>query len=248
MKYLSLLISLLVVQSTFAQRQVDTLETTDGPLTIHPVLHGTVAFTWRNEIIYVDPYGGIEGFKGLKDPTIILITDIHGDHLNLPTLEAINTQWARIFAPQAVIDKLPEELRSQAVPLGNGQTMVYKDLELLAVPMYNLPESEDSRHPKGRGNGYVMTVGEKRIYISGDTEDIPEMRNLENIDLAFVCMNLPYTMDVNQAADAVNEFKPGIVYPYHYRGKEGLSDVAAFKELVDQSNSDVEVRLRVWYR
>ena len=109
--------------------------------------------------------------------------------------------------------------------------------------MYNLAPARASFHAKGRGNGYVLTFGGKRIYLSGDTEDIPEMRSLKNIDVAFVCMNLPYTMTVDQAASAVREFRPKLVYPYHYRG----SDLAKFKELVGES-SGVEVRLRDWYK
>ena len=113
--------------------------------------------------------------------------------------------------------------------------------------MYNLPESPSSMHTKGRGNGYLIEAGNKRIYISGDTEDIPEMRNLKNIDVAFVCMNLPYTMDIKQAAGAVLAFKPKIVYPYHYRGKDGLSDVQEFKRMVISANKMIDVRLLKWY-
>jgi L-ascorbate metabolism protein UlaG (beta-lactamase superfamily) len=113
--------------------------------------------------------------------------------------------------------------------------------------MYNLPESPTSKHTKGRGNGYILNIGGKLIYISGDTQGIPEMRSLKNIDIAFICMNLPYTMDIKEAADAVLEFKPIIVYPYHYRGKDGLSDVNAFKSLVEAGNKNIEVRLRNWY-
>jgi L-ascorbate metabolism protein UlaG (beta-lactamase superfamily) len=113
--------------------------------------------------------------------------------------------------------------------------------------MYNLPETEDSRHPKGRGNGYVINLGGKSVYFSGDTEDIPEMRSLKNIDIAFVCMNLPFTMDVEQAAHAVLAFKPKIVYPYHYRGQNGLSDVEIFKKAVNAGNNKIDVRLRNWY-
>lgn len=100
---------------------------------------------------------------------------------------------------------------------------------------------------KGRGNGYLLTIGDKRIYISGDTADTPEMRNLEDIDVAFVCMNLPYTMDIESAASAVLDFKPRIVYPFHFRGSGGLSDVEAFKKLVNEKNQEIEVRLREWY-
>jgi len=115
------------------------------------------------------------------------------------------------------------------------------------LPMYNLTADRQQFHPKGRGNGYVLTLGAKRIYISGDTEDIPEMRQLENIDVAFVCMNLPYTMDVEAAADAVLDFKPKIVYPYHYRGKGGMSDLEEFRSIVGAGDGDIEVRLLKWY-
>jgi L-ascorbate metabolism protein UlaG (beta-lactamase superfamily) len=113
--------------------------------------------------------------------------------------------------------------------------------------MYNLPESPTAMHTRGRGNGYVLGIGGKLIYISGDTQGIPEMRSLKNIDVAFICMNLPYTMDIKEAADAVLAFKPRIVYPYHYRGQNGLSDVNAFKSLVEAGDKNIEVRLRNWY-
>ena len=113
--------------------------------------------------------------------------------------------------------------------------------------MYNLPEVVDSKHPKGRGNGYILTIENKRIYISGDTEDIEEMRRLQNIDVAFVCMNLPYTMDINQAASAVLEFKPTVVYPYHYRGKNGCSDLEKFKSMLAEKDANIEVKVLKWY-
>jgi L-ascorbate metabolism protein UlaG (beta-lactamase superfamily) len=113
--------------------------------------------------------------------------------------------------------------------------------------MYNLPESPTAMHTKGRGNGYVLGIGGRRIYLSGDTQGIPEMRALKDIDVAFVCMNLPYTMAVDEAADAVLAFKPHIVYPYHYRGQGGLSDVNAFKAKVEAGDKNIEVRLRNWY-
>ena len=116
-------------------------------------------------------------------------------------------------------------------------------INIEAMPMYNLPEAADAFHTKGRGNGYVLTIGGKRVYISGDTEDIPEMRALKNIDIAFVCMNLPYTMDVNQAALGVVAFKPKVVYPYHYRGQ----DVNIFKKLVNEADKNIEVKLVNWY-
>lgn len=130
--------------------------------------------------------------------------------------------------PEVVADQLPEEYADQVIILANGESLEQQGIEIEAIPMYNLP-NEGARHTKGWGNGYVLTIGGKSIYVSGDTEDIPEMRNLENIDIAFVCMNLPYTMDIYQAASAVLEFEPKIMYPYHHRGQ----DIARFKEVVD---------------
>lgn len=247
----TLIVTLICLGFSYAglsqRADADVISTNDGELTIQPILHGTLVLSWKDQTIYIDPYGGAERFEGLKDPTIILITDIHGDHHNPKTLDGLDTQGAVFLIPQAVKDKLPKDMSSRATAIENGQTVVLNDIEILALPMYNLPETEDSRHPKGRGNGYVLTIGGKRIYISGDTEDIPEMRNLTGIDVAFVCMNLPFTMDINQAASAVNAFKPKIVYPYHYRGREGLSDVDAFKSMVNAESPNIDVRLRNWY-
>jgi L-ascorbate metabolism protein UlaG (beta-lactamase superfamily) len=233
---------------SFAQNQVlDELKTSNGELKIHPILHGSLVLTHNNKTIYVDPYGGSDLFKEFKSPDIILITDIHGDHLDQKTLDLIDTSKSILIVPQAVADKLPENYNSKVVILNNGQGVHRLDYFIQAIPMYNLPEEENAKHPRGRGNGYVLNIENKRIYISGDTEDIIEMRMLRNIDVAFICMNLPYTMDINQAANAVLEFKPKIVYPYHYRGSEGLSDVEAFKKLVHDTDKNVEVRLSNWY-
>ena len=142
---------------------------------------------------------------------------------------------------------MPEKLKSKTVVINNGQTISKLDMSITALPMYNLPEAADAKHTKGRGNGYILKMGGKSIYLSGDTAGIPEMRSLKNIDVAFVCMNLPYTMDVPEAASAVLDFKPKIVYPYHYRGANGLSDIEAFKKTVNTANASIDVRLRNWY-
>ena len=220
----------------------DPVETEQGPLAIKPIFHGTIVFTWNNKTIYIDPYGGAKAFEGIAPADMVIITDIHGDHLSLETLASLQTSSAVYIVPPAVAEKLPEQYKKNMVVLKNGETTTQLGVTILAIPMYNLPETEDSRHPKGRGNGYVLTMGGKRIYISGDTEDISEMRALQAIDVAFVCMNGP-TMDIQQAASAVLEFKPKIVYPFHHRG----SDIEAFKKLVEDGNSRIEVRLRNWY-
>ncbi|WP_420318348.1 MBL fold metallo-hydrolase [Ekhidna sp.] len=249
MKIILSLFTFLLTTLLFGQRRdnADQFQTNDGVVTIQPIVHGSLVLSWKDQTIYIDPYGGVERYSGLKDPTLIIITDIHGDHLNQKTLDALNTSNTTLIGPAAVKEKLPKDLQSKTTSIDNGQTIVFEDIEILAIPMYNLPESPESRHPKGRGNGYVLKIGGKRIYVSGDTEDIPEMRNLRNIDVAFVCMNLPYTMTVDQAASAVIEFQPSVVYPYHYRGKDGLSDVEAFKDLILEASVSTEVRLKNWY-
>lgn len=242
------IILLLFFGVTLAQRPAaDKIQTSKGPLTIQPLNHATLALSWQGKAIYVDPTGGAKMFEGLAAPDLVLITDVHGDHLNPETLLAIDLSKAKLIVPQAVADKLPESLKGKATVLGNGQTTTLMNISVAAIPMYNLPESADSRHSKGRGNGYVLTLGNKRVYISGDTSGIPEMRALKDIDIAFVCMNLPYTMDIKEAAAAVLDFKPGIVYPYHYRGQNGLSDTEAFRKLVNDKNKSIDVRLRDWY-
>jgi L-ascorbate metabolism protein UlaG (beta-lactamase superfamily) len=225
----------------------DQIATSKGPLTVQPITHGSVVLTWNGKTIYVDPYGGAASYTGLAAPDVILITDIHGDHLDPKTLAGLSVGKALMIVPPAVAEKLPAEYKPHVHLLRNGQQLDTLGLRVSAIPMYNLPEATDAPHPKGRGNGYVLTLGGKRIYLSGDTEDIAEMRALKNIDVAFVCMNLPYTMDINQAAQAVLAFKPGIVYPYHYRGQNGLSDVATFQKTVNAANKKIDVRLRNWY-
>ena len=232
---------------TTPRAAADQIATKKGLLTVQPITHGSVVFTWGGKTIYVDPYGGAAAYAGLAAPDVILITDIHGDHLDPKTLAGLSVGKALMVVPQAVADMLPTQYKAQVRILRNGQQLDTLGLTVAAVPMYNLPEAADAMHPKGRGNGYVLTLGGKNVYLSGDTEDIAEMRALKGIDVAFVCMNLPYTMDVNQAAQGVLAFKPGIVYPYHYRGQNGLSDVATFKKTVNAANKKIDVRLRNWY-
>lgn len=220
----------------------DVIATKDGNLVIRPINHATFVMTWNGKTIYVDPVGGAKAFANLPAPDLILLTDIHGDHFSKETLAAVGTK-ARLVAPPAVNDQLSEDWRARTTVLGNGQTQTVLGIPIEGIAAYNLAPERQKFHAKGRGNGYVVTLGGKRVYISGDTEDIPEMRALKEIDVAFLCMNLPYTMTVEQAADAVKAFKPKIVYPYHSRG----SDLKKFQQLVG-TDAGVEVRLRDWYK
>jgi len=216
----------------------DKIPATGGDITIAPLNHATLQLTWSGHVIDVDPVGQAD-YTGLAAPDIILITDIHGDHLDPATIAKVRTPATRIVAPAAAAAKL-----EGAVVMANGDTQTVGGISITAVPMYNLtrgPAAGQLYHDKGRGNGYVVTLGGKRLYIAGDTEGIPEMRALKNIDVAFVPMNLPYTMTPAEAADAVKAFAPKIVYPYHYRGQDPAAFAAALK------GTGIDVRLRDWY-
>lgn len=242
------ILSILALGPTEAQRAApDVLPTTLGPLTIQPVVHASLVLSLPGLTIYADPTGGAASYTGIKPPDIILITDIHGDHFDPKTIAAVRTSGTILVTPKAVADRLPDSLKSHLVIVANGEDANQSRISIHAIPMYNLPESPSAMHTKGRGNGYVLGIGGKNIYLSGDTQGIPEMRALRDIDVAFVCMNLPYTMSVDEAADAVLAFKPHIVYPYHYRGQGGFSDVNTFKAKVEAGDKNIEVRLRNWY-
>lgn len=214
---------------------------------INPIEHASMVLQWDGSNIYVDPVGGKELFSNFDAPDAIFITDIHADHFDITTLESIVSEKTKIIAPQAVFDKLSNVLKSKTEILNNGENKESLGINIEAIPMYNLRTEALKFHPKGRGNGYVLEKDGKRVYISGDTEDIPEMRNLKNIDVAFVCMNLPYTITVEKAAEAVLAFKPKTVYPYHYRGTDGLSDVAKFKSIVEAGDPNIKVVQLDWY-
>lgn len=214
---------------------------------ISPLSHATAVIKWDETVFYTDPVGGPDAFQGMEAPDFILITDIHGDHMNAETLQGLQPGDTKIIVPQAVKDALPQELHSQLVVMANGESREFMGFNIEAIPMYNLPEDSESRHIKGRGNGYVLEKDGQRLYIAGDTEDIPEMRNLRDIDHALIPMNLPYTMTVEQAAEGVLAFKPKKVYPYHFRGQDGLADVEKFKQLVNEGNENIEVVLLDWY-
>ena len=264
MKFTLPLLALLVCLSSCKEnKQNDTTATADSEsneqivtstevendefLEVTPISHATMMLKWDETIIYVDPVGGSEAFEGMPAPDLILVTDVHGDHLSGETLLAVSSDKSKIIMPQACADKLPSEFDAQIDVLNNGDTKERFGLTVEAIPMYNLREEALKFHQKGRGNGYVIEKDGNRVYIAGDTEDIPEMRNLKDIDIAFVCMNLPYTMTVESAASAVLDFAPQTVYPYHYRGTEGLSDVGKFKSIVEQGNEDIQVIQLDWY-
>jgi L-ascorbate metabolism protein UlaG (beta-lactamase superfamily) len=216
----------------------DEISTSAGPVTITPIQHASFTLTAGGKTIYIDP-APAKLFTGKPKADLILITDIHGDHMDPEAVRELSGSGTKVIAPAAVAKTI-----TSAEVLNNAGTTHWNGWTIEAVPMYNEkrgPAPGQLFHTKGRGNGYVLTYGGKRFYISGDTEGIPEMRQLKDIDVAFVCMNLPYTMPVEEAADAVKAFHPKIVYPYHYRGQ----DPDKLAKLLD--GTGIDVRVRDWY-
>jgi len=233
-----LLAPLVFALATLTVPPPDRIPATGGDITIQPQNHATLQLTWSGHVINVDPVAQAD-FTGLAQPDIILITDIHGDHLDPNTIAKVKKATTKIVAPAAAAAKL-----ENPIVIANGETKTVDGISITAVPMYNLtrgPAAGQLFHDKGRGNGYVITLGGKRIYIAGDTEGVPEMRALKAIDVAFIPMNLPYTMTAEEAADAVKAFAPKIVYPYHYRGQDVNVFAAGLK------GTPTEVRIRDWY-
>ncbi len=240
MKSILILFSLLFTLSLFAQgaSQEQVFSTSAGPVKITPINHASTRIEGGGKTIYLDPAKPAK-FSDLQKADLILITDIHGDHMDPDSIKDVSTPQTEIMAPPAVVQTV-----TSAKPIANGETKTWQGWTIEAVPAYNLkrgPSPGKLFHDKGRGNGYVLTYGGKRFYFSGDTEGVPEMRALKNIDVAFVCMNLPYTMPPDEAADAVKAFHPKVVIPYHYRG----SDLTVFQKALE--GTGIEVRLLDWY-
>lgn len=219
-------------------RPVQTFKSSAGPIKITPVYHSALEIEAGGKVIVVDPAKPAV-FTGLPQADLILITDIHGDHMDADLIKAESKAGTEIIAPPAVVKTI-----TTASPISNGEKKTWGGWTIEAIPMYNLtrgPKPGEFYHDKGRGNGYILTYGGTRIYLSGDTEGIPEMKALKNIDVAFICMNLPYTMTPEEAADAVKAFHPKVAIPYHYRG----SDPAVFQKAL--AGTGIEVRLLEWY-
>ncbi len=224
-------------------KATDVVKTSKGDIDVTPIHHATMLLSFAGKNFYLDPTKD-SSFEGMPKADVIVITDIHGDHLDPAGISAIRKADTAIVAPPAVAEKLADAGVAITV-IKNGESREVAGVGVEAVPMYNLkrgPSEGKLFHDKGRGNGYVFTFDDKRIYVSGDTECTPEMRALKKIDVAFVCMNLPYTMPPEEAAECVRDFRPKVAIPYHHRG----SNLDAFKSAIP-ADAGVEVRIRPWY-
>ena len=225
-----------VLSTTLFGATPEEFSTSAGTVQIFPIQHASLYLKAGGKVLYVDPAQGV--YDGLPPADFILITDIHGDHMAPAVVGKLRKATTVIVAPKAVASSFPGSL-----VMANGESRTIGPFTVEAIPMYNLKPASDGQlyHEKGRGNGYVVAYGGKRFYFAGDTEGTAEMRALKNIDVAFIPMNLPYTMTPQAAADAVRAFHPAVAYPYHYRGQ----DTALFAKALE--GSGIEVRLRDWY-
>jgi L-ascorbate metabolism protein UlaG (beta-lactamase superfamily) len=239
MRYFVMLAGFVALSAlAYSATATQTFSTSAGDVKVTPLNHASTLIEAGGKTIYLDPAKPVK-FDALTKADLILITDIHPDHMDPASVAAISKAETEILAPPAVVATV-----TAAKPIANGESKTWNGWTIEAVPAYNLkrgPAPGKLFHDKGRGNGYVLTYGGKRFYFSGDTEGVPEMRALKNIDVAFVCMNLPYTMPPEEAADAVKAFHPKIVIPYHYRG----SDLEVFKKGL--AGTGIEVRVLDWY-
>ncbi len=214
----------------------DIIKTAAGDLQITFIGHGTLMFAIGGKIIHVDPVSDMADYGKLPKADAILITHEHGDHLDAKAIELVRTDKTQIVLTEACAAKI-----KGGMVMKNGDVKTVAGIQIKAVPAYNIKHLRAEGqpfHPPGRGNGYILTCGDTRVYVAGDTENIPEMKTLQGIDCAFLPMNLPYTMTPEMTADAAKSFKPKILYPYHF----GETDTSKIVNLLQ--GSGIEVRIR----
>lgn len=215
----------------------DVVKTAVGGVEIFFIGHGSLMLKFGGKIIHVDPYSRLADYSKLPKADLILITHEHQDHLDPAAIGQVRTKDTKVVLTERCAEKV-----SGGIVMKNGDMQTVLGIKIEAVPAYNLVHKRENGqpfHPKGQGNGYVLTFGDKRFYIASDTENTPEMKALKDIDIAFLPMNLPYTMAPEMVADAAQAFKPKVLYPYHY----GETDTGRIIALL-KGNKDIEVRIR----
>lgn len=217
--------------------KTDNITTSSGDLKITCIGHASLIFSFNGKVIHVDPDGGLADYSALPEADIVLITHEHGDHFDLSAIKILRTNQTELVLTETCAKKI-----SGGIVMKNGDMQIIQGIKFEAIPAYNIIHKRDNGqpfHPEAVGNGYVLTFGDTRVYVAGDTENIPEMKKLQGIDVAFLPMNLPYTMTPEMVADAVKLFRPKILYPYHY----GNTDTSKLVELL-KDEQEIEVRIR----
>jgi len=234
-----MLVSLVLASAAAAQEQSppDTFKTSAGDLVITFIGHGSLMFFFGGKAIYVDPYSKLVDYAKLPKADVILITHEHRDHLDTAALQKVRIEKTKIVLTEAGAGQV-----SGGMVMKNGDKKSIDGLTVEAVPAYNIVSKRENGqpyHPRGSGNGYIITFGDKRVYVAGDTENIPEMKGFTNIDIAFLPMNLPYTMTPEMVADAAKMIQPRVLYPYH----TGDTDIPKLMALM-KDQKGIEVRIR----
>lgn len=223
---------------TATRYQSDTIPTSQGDLTMTFLGHGSLMFEWNGQRWYVDPYGKVADYNKLPPADVVLITHEHDDHADPDALAAIRVAGTQVVMNNGSQSKVP----GGGIVLCNGDATTVNGVKVEAVPAYNVVHRRPTQvpyHPKGDGNGYVLTFGDVRVYVAGDTEDVPEMAALGQVDVAFLPCNLPFTMTCEMAANAAKKIRPRYLYPYHY----GETDLATLQTML-ASEPGIEVRVR----
>lgn len=223
--------------ATQGKYEVDILLTSAGDLQITFLGHGSLIFTFNGKHFYIDPFSEVADYSQLPKADVVLITHEHGDHLDPKALSSIQTGQTVVVLTQICVKQV-----QGGIVMRNGDQRTLNGVLVEAVPAYNIVHKRQNGqpfHPQGAGNGYILTFGDQRVYVAGDTENIPEMKDLRDIACAFLPMNLPYTMTPEMVAEAARAFKPHILYPYHY----GKTDTSKLQELLRQERG-IEVRIR----
>ena len=233
------LLSLIIVLSAFARKgfETDVIKTSAGDLRITFVGHGTLMFNFGGKVIHVDPFSALADYNLLPKADLILLTHEHKDHLDLKALNTVRKEKTVVVLTETCAKQV-----QGGIVMMNGDVKTVEGLKIEAMPAYNIVHKRDTGqpfHPKGVGNGYIISFGDKRVYVAGDTENVPEMKGLKNIDIAFLPMNLPYTMTPEMVAEGAKAFKPKILYPYHF----GETDTSKVVSLL-KGAPEIEVRIR----
>lgn len=239
---ISILILMLIFGLAFQAQsdnnfEKDTIKTAAGDLEMTFIGHGTLMFQFNGKVIHIDPVGRYADYTTLPKADLILVTHEHGDHLDQQVIDILKKEGTEI-----ILTDICHEKTGYGTVMGNSEVQTVKGFRIEAVPAYNIVHKRSSGqpfHPKGNGNGYIITFGDKRVYVAGDTENTPEMKKLKKIDIAFLPMNLPYTMTPEMVADAAKAFRPAILYPYHF----GSTDTSQLVKLL-ANEKDIEVRIR----
>ena len=236
---LTIFFSLCILLPLYAKEffQKDTIETSAGNLEITFIGHASLILQFDKKIIQVDPFSRMADYSKLPKADLILLTHHHHDHLDSEALRHVRTENTKVILTATCAEQV-----EGGIIMKNGDVQTIEGITIEAIPAYNLIHKRENGqfyHPRGEGNGYVLTFGDKRIYIAGDTENTPEMKALKNIDIAFLPMNLPYTMSPEMVADAAKAFRPKILYPYHY----GDTDTNRLIDLLKDCK-DIEIRIR----